>query len=429
MKVLSKRILIILVLLIPFQDLVNSFLFKIGLPYGMIFFLGVMKEIMIFLLGLIFIIHNKGKIPKGLVAIYLIILYVFVLFLLHDLPFDVKLAGLRQYLILFISLVAGYFIGLEHWRKICQSKAFVLVAALFVVFCFLQYFILPLSIFKDLFPILDMKREALNLETSNEHYDTGLPVNYMGEAGERMLGPFNEPLYTAYFALPFFNYNLWAYLETKKNDKLLIALLFFLIIMLSQTRAVILMAIFYFLFCFKSMFNIKLLLYAIVGVVLVLLFKHEWIMSLVESLLTTEGRSADHFLAYVIGIQLILSNLWGTGLGSGSAITTFLSGNNAVSLSVENAFINMSLDLGVIITLSFLITLIFGFYSGEKNRNKIIHKTPSPYNILILQFVLMGFLAPHIFTIRVIIPYMFIIGLAFKESYNEGLHNNYINDK
>jgi hypothetical protein len=351
--------------------------------------------------------------------------YVFFLFITGRLPFDIKIAGLRQYVVLFVSLIVGYFVTLQNWRNIIQSKSFAIVIGSFVAFCFLQHFLLPLSIFKDYFPILEMKRTALHIESSNEYFDTGLPINYMGEASARMLGPFNEPLYTAYFALPFFNYNLWAYLEKRKSNRLVLAIVFFLIIMLSQTRAVILVAVLYLIVCLRNKFNFRIVLYCLLGVALVLIFKRDWINKLILSLLTTEGRSAGHFLAYAIGVKLILENFWGTGLGSGSAISTFLGGNNIVSLSVENAFINTALDLGLIIAMIFLLTLLINYFRGEKRRKMFKLRTPSPYNILVLQFVCMGFLAPHILTIRVIIPYMFIIGLAIKEAYNEGLYYNY----
>lgn len=425
MATLSKIILVLILFLIPFQDMLDAFLFKIGLPNSIIFFFGILKEILICFLGFCLIIYNKGKMPRKLTLFYVIIIYVFFLFTTGAGPFDMKIAGLRQYLLLFISVLAGYFVTLETWKNIILSKSFAIVLGCFVVFCFLQFFVLPLSIFKDYFPILEMKRVALHLESSNEYFDTGLPVNYMGEAGPRMLGPFNEPLYTAYFALPFFNYNLWMYLEKKEKNRLLLTVLFFLVIMLSQTRAVILMALLYLILCLRNKFNFRIVLYVLFGAGLVLFFKRDWIDSLVLSLLTSEGRSADHFLAYAVGIKLILENFWGTGLGSGSAISTFLGGNNIVSLSVENAFINTALDLGVIITVVFLLTLLMSYFTGEKKRKSFNLKTPSPYNIIILQFVCMGFLAPHILTIRVIIPYMFIIGVAIKEAFNEGLYYNY----
>jgi hypothetical protein len=363
------------------------------------------KEFMIILLG--FIITPKLKIKKRYILIYVFILIIGFRLVTDTIPFSIRIIGVRTYLLLFAGLFLGEYLGRTSKLDWGESKVFLYICITYSVGCLLQHFVFPLSIFREVFPILEMKREILDQNTLNEYYNTGLPVNFMGERTVRLLGPFNEPLYAAYYALFFFNIYFFRFYRKQDKKSAALSILLIVLIFLTQTRAVILSALLLVAFLYRSRINLKTLLVFIVsGIGVVVLFK-DWILELFGSMFSFSGRSIGHVLAYIEGIGLIINNPFGYGLGFASSLSGYMDGANKVN-PLENAILNMALELGIIPALILCIYLIKLLLFN----NRYEGSDHLPYSFLIVQMLFMGLLAPHIFTSRILIPYAIFIGFG-----------------
>lgn len=412
--------IIFLFYLIPFQDLIVSFLFQKGAPIFLLKFLLLLKEFVVIILGTFFFIQTKFS--KARLALAALLIYVFFSVLISPVPIVSKLVGLRTYLLLFFSFILG-----ERLASISTTEAYLTfykhlkyVFFLVVAFSFLEYFILPMSIWKSPFPVMEMKREVANLSTSNEFRDWGIPVNAFGELTRRMLGPFDEPLYTAYFTVIIANFFIAQFFFTRKRPfkKSLLATL---VILLTQTRAIILGLILSIgALIFKSN-RIKLAhVYVMLGILIFgigfAFFYHEWVSALVSSIFDRQGRNIGHINAYLTGVQLLAQHPFGQGVGVASSAVVA----SETTRATENAFINTGLEIGffgIIWMISFLLFLFIRFKRYLKvqseNSTEPSYQTVAAGYMLVAQFTFAGLVAPHILTARILIPFMIVAGLCY----------------
>lgn len=415
--------------LIPFQDLVISYLFLKGFPLALLKILLVLKEIIVVILGALFLFKNR--ISKVRLFLMLFLGYSLISIFFSQLPIFSTLLGLRTYLLLLFSFVLG--------EQLSSTNNFVnrffrhisIVFLLLFVFSFLEYFVLPMTIWKDFFPIMEMKRQVANLSTSNEYYNFGYPVNAFGELTRRMLGPFDEPLYMAYFTILLVNFFLVRVIFNAGKAKSR-TILGSIMILLTQTRAIILGYILSIALFLTKGARIKVKYLVVSGAFILLLipfaiFYSEWIITFINSIFDSSGRNRGHIEAYYTGLKFLFSHPFGSGVGSASTLVGFSDSNNAT----ENAFINIGLEVGFVGMLAFLfffIFLIFVFRKFIVREGK--HSTKPDYQIvsagylLAIQFTFSGLVAPHILTARILIPFMIIIGWAYSITNRKLEHEN-----
>ncbi len=404
--------------IIPFQDLIVSYLLHTGLPIFPLKVLLILKEIIVISLGGLFLFQRKISPVRLFLTLY--ILYVSIYACFSELSLYSTLVGFRTYLLLFFSFI----IGENLIKNLNFDKIFLkhlkVIFFLLATFALLEFFVLPLSIWKNVFPVMQMKREVASLTTSNEWYNSGVPVNAFGELTRRMLGPFDEPLYMAYFTILITNFFLaqsFFNIDKPKFKTMLGSLL----IILTQTRAIILGCILSIGALILKENKIKLK-YVLTGIgfsfalIIISLIYSEWVLTLLSSLTDVGGRNIGHINAYVKGIELLIKHPFGLGVGNASSTVSYSESNNAT----ENAFVNIGLEigwLGLFSVFLFFVYLIFKFRNYLNVSEKI--SRASHYQIVVsgyllaLQFTFAGFVAPHILTARILIPFMIIIGWAY----------------
>ncbi len=330
----SAVILVFYVIL--FQDLVASFLFRSGIPFEVIRSVLLLKEVMVITLGGIFLFSHRAT----LLRVYLIAFtfYASIFVFVSGLPIYSVLLGFRTYLLFLFAFIVG--------EKMSSVSSFALlflkhVKYMFIflaVFSILEYFILPNSIWSSIFPVLQMKREVVGLDLPG-YYDTGLPENAFGELTRRMLGPFNEPLYMAYFTIILLNFLIAKVLYEKKKPTILVGT-GMVLVMLAQTRAVIggiVLSILGLLFKGQKikgkhiLMGIGALLVVSIGIAVF----WDWISVLLESFFSSGGRNVNHIAAYADGLRQLFNHPFGQGIGVSSNLVGFTSKN----ISTENAFI------------------------------------------------------------------------------------------
>lgn len=406
--------------IIPFQDLIASLLYYYGAPHLLIKVLLISKELIVVFLGFIIFLESR-KLSALSILFFCLILYAALLAIVFSpLGLYSSLLGFRTYLLLFFGILIGeHLINVRRFEE-AFYKHLSIVFYLVVAFSFLEYFFLPMTIWKEPFPIMEMKREVANLVTHNEYYDFGYPVNAFGELTRRLLGPFNEPLYMAYFSAIVTNFFLIQWICGSKNFKAK-SLLGLLLILLTQTRAIILgLLLSISSFLVKEM-KIKiraiqfLLIFLTASVPLIAIY-YDWVFAMITSIFSKGGRNIGHLDAYVTGLKLLIANPFGLGVGSATTIVGFTEQNNAT----ENAFINIGIELGwlgISTLFLFFVFIIFRFHTflvrnSSQHTIQKYHIVAAVY-LLSIQFAFAGLVAPHILTARILIPFAILVGWSY----------------
>ena len=418
MKVSLTKLLgisvIFLFYLIPLQDLLVSFFFKLGAPLTLLRFFLLLKEGVVIFWGVIFLFRKQPSVFR--ISLLLFTIYATLFIFISDLPIYYTLIGFRTYLLILFSFTIG-----EHLSNTVNFNTLFLkhiktIFLFLLVFSFLEYFILPTKIWIDLFPVIEMKKVVIGLFIP-QFYDTGLPDNIMGELTRRMIGPFNEPLNMAYFTVILLDFFVALWFFGRSNSSITVVI-GSIILFFTQTRAVIIGFILSILGLIFKKIKIRkrslLLLSASLffGVFILMLFP-KWFMGLWSSIFTTEGRNVGHIAAYIDGIQHLLLQPWGRGVGISSNSVGFATTN----LSTENAFINIGLELGIIGMLWILSTLVamllrFRRYLNNQSSQVTGYLIVVSAYLVLIQFIFAGFVAPHIMTARILIPFMILLGWA-----------------
>lgn len=406
--------------IIPFQDLVVSYLYNLQLNLLLLKVLLVFKEIIVIALGVLVLLSKT--VSRGRLMVLMFFLFAIATTPFHDGSLTTFIIGLRTYLIFLFAFMIGERLSTFNFEQklyIHLSYVFLLVAG----FSFLEYFVLPLTIWKTVFPVMEMKREVGNLSTANEYYDWGIPVNAFGELTRRMLGPFDEPLYMAYFMVIILNFYT-AQLMFQKNKPKLKAAVCGVLILLTQTRAILIGIIGSFVMLILKRGKVKAVyvkgaFIAFSFVLVIGVVYHEWVATLIGSLFDPNGRNRGHIDAYIGGLSMLLQSPLGQGIGMASSAVAL----NGSTFATENAFINLGIELGIVGSLfvfSFLVWLTFRFRNFLLN-NEAISAT-GPYVVvaagflLTTQFIFAGLVAPHILTARILIPFMIIMGWCYSIS-------------
>lgn len=406
--------------LIPFQDLVTSYLFMVGFPKFILELLLILKELVVLALGC-WILARQPKVSTARLCLLLLTAYALLTVPFSTLPIYSTLLGLRTYLLLLFSFVIGEQLSQMPNFQLSFLKHLNVVFWLVLTFSILEYFVLPMSIWKYPFPIMQMKREVANLSTTNEYYDFGYPVNAFGELTRRLLGPFDEPLYMAYFTVIILNFYLVKFIygsQSPRNKTILGSVL----ILLTQTRAIILGLV----VSVTALLTIRAKIrksYVVIGFAILILltpvfiYYAQWIYALVGSLFDEDGRNRGHIDAYTSGLKILLTHPFGGGIGSATTLVGFSKGNNAT----ENAFVNVGLEIGILGMVGLFVFFVFLAFLFRRSIVNALSNDIRDHNflvvcvgfLLIVQFTFAGLVAPHILTARILIPFMIIMGWAY----------------
>ena len=369
---------------------------------------------------MVLLLLGKGKIAIGQLSVLLLLLFCLPYLLLPDLPFEQSIGGLRTY----VLFTFAFFLGFELAKRPDAFRYFLKkITPLFwliISFSFLEYFLLPASIWKEIFPIMEMKRVVGGIVVTNEYYQTGMPVNAFGELVRRLLGPFNEPLYMAYFMMILVNFLLAGLISKLYIRKLGVA--FGVVsIFLTQTRAIVIgLLLSAVAFAFKtSRLKTKLvyagLVFGLVTVFSVFVF-WDFYAAFVESIFSKTGRNVGHIVAYIEGSKLMFTHPFGLGLGASSTLFSGVSSN----ASTENAFINIALEIGIIGLLLYGGLLLFSvirYHEYLVRHNSSVgtedYAVVTVSYLLTIQFIFAGLVAPHILTARILIPFMLVVGWGY----------------
>jgi hypothetical protein len=404
--------------IIPFQDLLVSYLYQKELPILLLKLLLLLKEVIVVSVGVCLL--TKIKVSKARLHLSFLMLYILLSFAWSTVPLFPTLVGFRTYLLLYLSFVIGeQLVNKEYFGRVFY-KHIKIVFFLVLIFSLLEHFVLPLSIWKDTFPVMEMKREVANLDTSNEYYSLGIPVNAFGELTMRMLGPFDEPLYMAYFTIIIVNFFIVGVFYDNRKPKIK-TFLGVMLIVLTQTRAILIGLILSAmgLIVKNSRIKMRYVLGAFAALIIILivsLFYQEWVQTLVLSIFEKGGRNIGHIEAYVRGLQMLFKHPFGIGIGSASSAVT----SSLTTHATENAFINVGLEIGfigVIWIFGFFVFLILRFRKylsiREYASQQHAYQTVAAAYLLIIQFTFAGLVAPHVLTARILIPFMVVMGWAY----------------
>lgn len=413
MSRLSSSVFILLLYVLPLQDLLAGLSYGLGMPALFIRGIILTKEMLVLPLG--FYIAVSTRFGSGRRLVFLLLLYASALMFLSPLPITERLIGYRTYLLLFFSFVIGESIGQGRISQKRLFKHIKIVLGLVITFGLLEHLILPTSIWTDLFPIFDMKRNVLAMTGANELGFTGLPINAYSELGKRMLGPFNEPLYMAYFTVLLLNFLIARYLCRNIVNPFQ-TVLGLIVIFLTQTRAIILGLFLSVLTVLirKRYWTYIVLLSLLIPFVVISFYNWFYVMT-ASTLDFQRGSTPGHILAYTEGILTVLQHPFGVGIGAATSAVAFTQISSTAVFHTENAFINTAIEIGLpgLIILFAIFLYLFTKYrtylqvtSPRRPRYFVVTAT----YLLLIQFAFAGFVAPHILTARILIPFMIILG-------------------
>ena len=412
MSRLSSSVFILLLYLLPLQDLLASLFYGLGMPALFIRGIILTKEMLVLPLG--FYIAVNTRLRPGRRLVLLLLLYASALMLLSPIPITERLIGYRTYLLIFFSFVLGESIG---QGRIPQKRFFQhikIVLGLVITFGLLEHLVLPTTIWTNLFPIFDMKRDVLAL-TGGELGSTGLPLNAYSELGKRMLGPFDEPLYMAYFTVLLLNFLFARYLCRKAVNPFQ-AGLGLIVIFLTQTRAIILGLLLSVLaVLMRKRYWTHIVLVSLLISYVVVSF-YDWFSVMVASTIDfSRGSTPGHILAYTQGILTVLQNPFGVGIGAATTSVALTQISSTAVFHTENAYVNTAIEIGLpglIILFAIFLYLFrkYRTYLRVTNPRRPRYVVVTATYLLLIQFAFAGFVAPHILTARILIPFMIILG-------------------
>jgi hypothetical protein len=408
-------VVILVFYLVLVQDLVGSALFKAGMPPNLIKAFLFLKEIIIMGSGLLLVFHQR--ISPGRTVLTAFFLYTIFFVFVSDLPIYFTLLGFRTYVLIFFCFIVGERLGRAMDFESTFLKHLKIIFWLLLLFSILEYFFLPSSIWKNVFPVIQMKREVLGL-TIDEYYNTGVQVNAIGELTRRMIGPFNDPLTLAYFSVLIVDFFIAQLLFQKGRARWNVTL-GTILILLTQTRAIILGLLLSIPAILvrnwklrKKYINAGLLVVFSMAISMIVFWA--WVTMLINTLFTKGGRNIAHLDAYIQGISQIAKNPLGNGVGASSVIVSF----SSLVSGTENAFINIAIEIGVVglfwwLYMAVYLVVKFKRYLSENSAQVKGYTIVAGAFLLLIQYLFAGLVAPHILVARILIPFMIVIGAAY----------------
>lgn len=409
--------------LIVFQELIASQLAVIGFNVFLSKLFLILKELIVITIG-VYVWYKYKKEPE--IKIFFIFFLVTILYLfVSPIPFSSAIQDYRIYPLLISSYFIGYYFGRNDNYFSYFYKHILIIFVFVISFGFIEHFLFPETMFREYFPVMKIATDIKGF-SDNEFYLEGLSGNIITtDAGKRMVGPFGEPLYMAYFLIILINFLFasWFYSEKKQSKKVLLFTILLGIgcILLGQVRAIWIGFIFslFYLFLNKKYYK-YLLLFLIVLSFFVILKSDLVVITIISALDWNTGSAIGHALAYIDGIPKILAHPLGQGIGVAGffAVRSQELDMNQV-FGVENAYLNLAIEMGIFNALFIIGVSLYIISNGKKILLNNFVKLEYYEKVLLLgsvllnvQFMIAGFLAPHIMTARIVIPFWFFNGTS-----------------
>lgn len=346
--------------------------------------------------------------------------------------------------ILYIGLTLIYFwVGVGGWYVKCAAvRSLSLPVLLFLVGCGVKltqnniktliYFLIVVGIYISCFGYIE--RFLFSLEFWSKNIEIGSYIsqikgvsgfvtdgvhgNIFSNFGRRMVGPFGNPLSFAYFLVIPTVMMFALFHEKTNNSKLWISLGLVILlsaIVFSITRAVILclgISLFLYLLFSKEWKTLGHLL-GVTSIILLIGFNH-WFGIFVNSIYLEETSAVSHFKDFMMGLQYIMANPLGRGVG--------MAGAWAISLSKdvigpgEVSYFVIVFQIGVV---GLVLFLLFWFLPNIKIWKVSSKKEHFYENILFVSitiaslcYFLTGWFSEQIFTFTSVAHYWILLGIA-----------------
>lgn len=380
---ISKRpivLILVYIVLLPFQDFSIMLLTNLpGIPLG--FWRGLMAWKEIFLILSLLQLFFSRNINLNIIDKFMIINVILCTIYLI-LPNDIlnsssdiitKIAGFR----FSILPIALYFFGRYIYIKEVDFKKlfkFYLITSFIIMsFGIFETVLIPRDIYTNL--LINFGKENLtmikvgednvdsflaNLEKTNELYTREI----LGQSIPRLISTLMKPLAPAYYSLliSIFIVTIYSfryYPFGQAHNKILIGTIIFGLF-LTQTRAVLLALIFAVLLINTLYGKAKALPLLLTFLFIPILVFNDIIFEFLQlSFSLSDASSRGHLFAMQYGLDVVLNNPWGVGLGQGGPMGAAF-GQQAAGW--ESLFLMIAGERGILSAFVFIVTIIVLIY-------------------------------------------------------------------
>jgi len=352
------RCLSFFIVWLPFQtfllaSMTMSDLFSVQL----IKFLSSLKELALIMLFVVMI--KKKLIFRGKFSAvdYLYWLNVILIFVYAVIPnsffgvsgdINVRMFGIRTALITLVIFLVGRYVPYNAVKVRSVLRLLAVVSILVVLFGFIEIIFIPRDmLIAGLIPYNVLKGESLeNLQM--------IDLSYIARYGDllikRMMSFFLSPLGLAYFLIFPSAVVLSIMQQKKSHDKKILPFpivlfgVFLLVIMLSNTRAVILAIFLMVIISIPKEHFVKTSIGSVLIILLVSVTPIKSIYSTTASLSDTSSKA--HAFAYILGFDSVIKYPLGIGLGQAGPTAFFIKGSEGI-YGKEEASVGESLYLTI----------------------------------------------------------------------------------
>ena len=413
-----------------YQDVLCALLFKCGMPSRSLKLVFYIKEFIIILLGFFSIYNILKKHPRKLqkseiyILLFGIIISVYLIIGTTNYGIYNSLLGSRQYIIPIMMLFIGEYVASGFNYKAIEKYIFSRLRKLsifLVVTTFAERFLVPISFWQK----INMVGFASAIKGQSGYYidsQNTLIENFFNGGIRRALGVAGEPLLLSYYMIPIFFVEVSKSINSNKKKERItsfaIAVLVFLCQVLTLTRAIIVseiaaIAVCSFIYvCIYVKIHInnrwwKYVAIAFCGIIV----GRDFIAGMIyKTINNMDGGSAGmHLYQFRVGTKYITKYWYGLGIGTGSNAVSFSGMKN---LTTEFAYANMTVDLGILGTLIYVLLAFYVIYKGIKNLYCGKNKTLSFLcSFSLMTLMITGFFSPQMWSMKSILLIWFIVGI------------------
>lgn len=415
----NLKIILFLCIISVVLDFFLSIMFHFGVNPKILKSVYYFRDGVVLLYGiksLIQIIYCEEIEKQDIILIVMILLMV-MYFFVGNYPILSRLASFRSYIIPFFLYFIGKSISISHENNKYILHKVNVVSVIFIITSFIDKLFLPTSFWSDFIQISYYNAAVKGVV--NVYSIGGLPGNFFTANTRRVLGLATEPLALSYFLIVIFFVLFYDYILNKNKKSLILSMLVFVVQVLTITRAVIISTIMAILITYitnKKINKKNLLKILVIGFVCIIPFTSQIYGLVMKTITFNDGGSSEaHYNSTFMGIKLIENNMLGKGIGGGSTAAAALSvTQNAVT--TENSFINLSIELGV---LGLMLFLIFFLLSIKKIKNNYNSNRKNEFNIIylatystVIAWFVTGVFSPQMWVVKASGIFWFFYGLA-----------------
>ena len=407
------------------QDLICALLLNIGIPGILLKLVYYVKELIIIFLGFYCIspyLQRKMIIRKHNVffALFVLCLVVYMCIGIFNNGFMAAVLGSRQYIIPLIMLVIGSYVGSKNNTNVDMMIRHSLekMSCFLILSTLIERFLIPVEVWSA----INMVNFSAVVKGSYVGFNSSLIQNFYTGGVRRAVGVAAEPLLLAYTLIPLFSLYLAKCFTEKFNIKNTIILIgIFISQVLTLTRAIIISevvgagVIVLVALLKNKKLNKKFLFSLILGIILCVGVYWKKISHMIYITLNNmDGGSAGmHMYQLNKGLQYMITYFYGLGTGTGSNLVASRGGEN---LTTEFAYSNLTVDLGVVGLLSFVLALLsycyFFLNMVKRSQNEIWNFYYLGMAFCIIIWLVSGVFSPQIWGMKSVLLSWFLFGYA-----------------